>query len=1059
MGGHGDDALVGRSEPCSRLSDAVARSAAGDRSAVFVSGTAGIGKTALIRSVLDDSVAPDTVVAWGTCWHGEGAPGFWPWMQAFDDLVRAVGTDEARRAAGDDLALMSSLVRRFDDAPGDIGGDPHQRRVLLLDAADRWIESLADERHLVVVLDDLHWADPSSLELLDYVIAAPVRTRLLVVGSYRHDELDPAVRRRLGAIVAHGQRIHLEGLDLPDLELLVTPIVGAGRAADLAAELHRRTGGHPLFTTELARLAALERSGTAGSSLPTAVFGAVTRRLGLLGAATRELLDVAAVLGNQLLPDVLGAVAGIETREVLARVEPAIDAGIVQHHDGGGLWFAHDLFRESLYAELDLVRRTELHHRVAGALEARHARGATIRPGDVAEHHCRALVLGGADAAVHWSRVAAADERSRSAFDEAAAHLHRVRAALDDAGHELDPGELVSLLLEEADDRARAGDPDAARALLARAREIAPGPHHRADIALAVQGLGARFAARRDAVVGQLDEALDAVAGLDPVREARLTAALARELRHSVAGDRLRAGPLSERALELGRASDDPATLLACLLARHDAIWEPGTGAERARLGREIAAIGASLGDLDREAEGLLLEANGLLEAGSAAYRSVLDRWFGLLEARDQPRDRYMVCTRRAALALLAADGAHARTLIDRAAELGEAVHEPDTGNVRMSQRVALSRLSDDPDELVSLARDAVAWWTGAPLLAHAVAAGAYAAAGRIDDAAREVAVVTGSGLGGEDSYLRSVLIGHLADAAVAMDDVDLCRTLLDEVAPLAGACGTNGAVVAFAGPFAHPAGLLAAAIGETERARRFLRSAVATARTVGAVAWARRSAEALESLDGSGSPGAPALRSSSRTGRGAATSTGVQARLTRVDRVWSVEFGDERCSVPHVKGMADIAVLVSRPGREVSALELAGGPDARGLAGRGDVLADRQALAAYRDRLAEIDAELDRAHDDADVGRLERLEDEREAVLSELRRVTGLGGRARTQANRPAERARKAVSARIRDAIRRLGAVAPDAAGHLDRSIRTGLFCSYDPDGEAEVSWVVDPG
>ncbi|RMH78191.1 MAG: hypothetical protein D6683_07900, partial [Actinomyces sp.] len=763
---------------------------------------------------------------------------------------------------------------------------------------------------------------------------------------------------------------------------------------------------------------------------------------------------------NRILPDVLAAVTGRAPSDVLAGLDPAREAGVVETRDAGGVWFAHDLFRETLYAELDTAHRTDLHHAVAHALEARHARGGEVAPGQIADHHCRALASGDVDAALRWTEEAAADERRRSAFDEAAGHLRRLRTAVEDTGTDLDPAYLVRLLTAEADDRARGGDPDAARQLLARAQRVAPDPAHLADVALAVQSLGSRFAARRDDVVAQLSEALAAVAGTDTRREARVTAALARELRHSVPEDRRRAGPLSERALELGRMADDPATLTDCLLARHDAIWEPGTGAERAELGREIATAGAAAGDLDREAEGLLLQANGLLEAGSAAYRPVLDRWFGLLEGRDQPRDRYMVRTRRAALALLEGDQDRAATLIAEAVELGEAIREPDTGNVHMSQRVALSRLSGDPDELRALAHDAVAWWTGAPLLAHAVAAGALAGAGDVDGAAREVAVVTGAGLDGEDSYLRSVLIGHLADAVAAIGDTGLCASLLADIEPLAGACGMNGALVAFAGPFAHPAGILAAAVGDRERARRLLAGAATTAHTVGARAWARRSEEALARLDDASPGGGIRVAGADPSATTRVSRGGVAASLVRSGRIWSVAFGDETGGVAHVKGLGDIACLIRHRGREISALELAAGPGTGLVAPGVDATLDRRALAAYRSRLADIDAEIDEADRHADLERSARLAHEREALLAEIRRATGLGGRARPSASDPAERARKAVSARIRDAVRRLEAVAPDLAGHLDRSIRTGLHCVYAPPaGEAPVTWEIDEG
>jgi len=419
----------------------------------------------------------------------------------------------------------------------------------------------------------------------------------------------------------------------------------------------------------------------------------------------------------------------------------------------------------------------------------------------------------------------------------------------------------------------------------------------------------------------------------------------------------------------------------------------------------------------------------------------VLDRWFELLEGRHEPRDRYMVETRRAAVALLEGNIEAAESSIERAASIGEEIHEPDTGNVLMSQRVALARARRDPQELEALAVDAVQWWTGAPVLAHAVAAGAYAVAGRLDEAAREVELVNDAGgWQSEGSYLRSVLVAHLAEAAVAIGDIELCRRLDVDIAHLTDCCGVNGAVVAFAGPFAHTAGILAGALGDRERADTMLERSIEISERLGAVVWVRLGQAERAALD-------------TRLGQQPAAGAAGPASLIRDGNIWTISWGDERGNVTHVKGLTDIAMLLRHRGEEVSALQLTGATAAVGS--RGDELTDLDALRAYRSRLDQLSAEIDEAESDADIGRLERLDEEREQLLAEIRRTTGLGGRIRNNSNDPAERARKAVSARIRDAIRRIHAVAPTLAAHLDRSIQTGLRCAYLPTGEdAAIDW-----
>lgn len=1035
--------IVGRAEPLRRIAAAMAAAQAGRPSTLLVSGEAGIGKTSVLRSALEAGAAADLVIGWGTCWQGQGAPGFWPWTQALGSLVRSVGPEVALAAVGRDRAILASLVRELGPVSAPSGDGPDQHRLLLLDVTVRWLEALATDRHVVLVLDDLQWADASTFDLLDHLIATPLTARLLVLGAFRHDELSPEAGARLATIGSHADHLHLDGLTVEEVATLLARRRTPAVARAMAPTLHRRTAGHPLFVSELALLPAF---GT-DEPLPTVVTGVVARRLAMLPGETRAVLDAASVLGNRLLPDVLGRVRRTAPGTVVAELGPAIDVGLVRSGPGEELWFVHDLFRETLYRSLDATSRSRLHARIGGALEARHASGAAVEAGDLARHLALGVRSAEPEAAVGWARQAAHEERQRSAFTEAVGHLRRARSALADAGHRVAPELLVALLLEEADSQARSGDPDGARALLAEAARSTKEPEQQADVALAEQRLGARFTMTRDDIVGRLEQALDAVTGRDPAREAQLAAALARELQHSVAADRRRAEPLSERALVLGRGSDDARTLIACLLARHDTLWTPGTGSERAELGREITAVARLLGDTDREAEGLLLEANGRLEAGDAGFRPILRRWFDLLETRDEPRDRYLLATRRAALALLAGEVDRAEALIERAVELGERIHEPDVGNVRMSQRVALAHARADPDALRGLADEAIGWWVGAPILAHGVAAGAYAVAGDLEAAERQVATVAAAGgWRREDSYLRSVLLAHLAEAATATGDVDLCRDLLAGLADIDDACGVNGAVVAFAGPFAHSAGILSDALGERAAALEHLDRSITTARRLGAEVWVER---------GEARRGAILARGTHPAGGDGDAAESGSASLTRRGSVWTAAWREERGSLPHSKGLTDIAVLLLRPGREVPALELAGGAS---VPSGHDRVVDLEALRAYRARLDELVTEIEQADRHADLSRREHLTSERDEVLLELRRVTGLGGRARTGANDPGERARKAVSARIRDAIKRLDAVTPLLAQHLDRSIRTGLRCSYDPAvGEAAIRWRVD--
>ena len=199
--------FVGRERPRRRMLTVLGDALAGRMRLAMVSGEAGIGKTALVAAVADDA-SDDATVCWGTCWHGAGAPGYWPWTQALDALAAAVGRDLAAELAGEDRELLATIVPALGPAT-DLGD---QGTFLLFDAVARWVASAARLRPVVMVLDDLHRGDQSSLALLDFLARTRLQAPLLVVGAYRRDELEPAARDVLAGLASRSEHVHLEGL-------------------------------------------------------------------------------------------------------------------------------------------------------------------------------------------------------------------------------------------------------------------------------------------------------------------------------------------------------------------------------------------------------------------------------------------------------------------------------------------------------------------------------------------------------------------------------------------------------------------------------------------------------------------------------------------------------------------------------------------------------------------------------------------------------------------------------------------------------------------------------
>jgi hypothetical protein len=994
--------FVGRTDTLARLDAAYTAllSDGGRRlpALVLVAGEAGMGKTAVLASFAGQVTARGGRAVWGTCWDAEQAPAYWPWTQA----LRALLDDPAPGDA--DLGVI---------VPGHAAPAEGSARFRVFDAAGRLLGRAAERVPVVVILDDLQWADRSTLDLMRFLSGVPMPGPLLIAGAYRPDELDPATGGALAALAA-ADRVALAGLSPAEVADLVAATPGAPAGARWADLVHRRSGGHPFFARELAQALAAGDS----AAVPDAARDAIARRLARIGEACRRMLEAAAVAGPRVLPDVLASVTGGETASLVAE---ATAAGLLT-----GTGFGHDLYREALYASLAPAARADLHHRVAEALLLRRDRGGTVYAAELARHFAAAVSVAGPAPALAWARQAAADEAARYAFAEAADHLRRARTAVADAG--LSPGDadLVDLYAAEADLRSRAGDTDAARDLLAaawqRALDLAE-PEPMGAVALGYDRLGARFAMPRTDLIGTLDQARQALAGTGTAAEAQVTAALARQLQHSVARDRPRARPLADRAVAIAREVADPATLADCLLAQHDTRWTPGTASQRAAIAGEITDLADRSGDRERYAQGLLLAATAHLEAGSPAFRATLAQYADATAGLRQPRHDYLLRTRQAALALLDGDIDAGDRLSADAAALGERVGDRDAGNVRMSQKLEVVRARADPDALRETAAEAVRWWVGAPAHAHAIAAGFLARAGDLDAARRHVDTVLALDDWRTDrSYLWSIFIGELVVAAIALRDAALCRHLLDDLLPLADTCAVNGALVCFQGAHAHRVGLLHAALGEPSPARERLEQALDIHRRLGARVWEAETRAALDA------PEVPATGSAS---------------LRRVGDLWLASYKGQTAYLRDTKGLHDLAALLARPGDDVPALLLAGAAD---VTGPGEPALDRVALSAYRRRLADLDGELAAARDRADLGRQERASAEREQLLAELGRSTRRDGTSRSLAATTAERARKAVSARIRDAIRRIAQSLPDLATHLDRTIHTRTACRYDP-------------
>jgi hypothetical protein len=509
----------------------------------------------------------------------------------------------------------------------------------------------------------------------------------------------------------------------------------------------------------------------------------------------------------------------------------------------------------------------------------------------------------------------------------------------------------------------------------------------------------------------------------------------------------------------LARSTGDETTVASCLLAYHDAIWEPGTEDERRRLAEQLAATGRRLADPALEAQGLLLRMVAEIEIGDPRFLATQARFDAVAEASRSPRLRFLAASRRGMVAAMHADMTTALVEIDAARDLGERIGEPDAVGMWCDQRWQVARHAGDSDTLAELV--ATLRGSGDP---HWMVYDAMVAAdlGDVQRARRlwpEIAAL------GQRWPRWAARLWDALNVTLAILDHDLSRIadLADRLEEDAGHWAVLGGGVLVHGPVSLWLGRLEAARGNRECALSWSTQAEASAHRLDANLWlleARADRLALQHTVGTAdtteiaSTVAWARERSlmpivERLAALTPTAPITAANVFRRDRdVWTLVFDGVEARLPDAKGLRDLHTLLASPQVEVPATSLA--TDAYVSADTAPVL-DARAKVAYRRRLDDLDRELDRAAIRGDIGRAETLEKERQALLDELRRAVGLGGRDRG-VNSDRERLRKTVTARIRDTMRRLDDRHPALAAHLRASVHTGAACVYAP--AEPVSW-----
>ncbi|MFD0585509.1 ATP-binding protein [Dactylosporangium darangshiense] len=799
--------FVGRERERALLTERLRGARDGAGRVVLIGGEPGVGKTRLAQEAAGVATGLGMFCAAGRAADDDGSPP----LHAVRQVLQAIG------AAGE------------IDAGGRAPDEPFRRNAAVVEAI---AAAGAARGGLFVLLDDVQWADPGSLRLLVHLARNIAREPVAVVATYRDSEPAPALRDALAALAREPivDRIALEGLSEDEVGVQLNAVAGFAVPACVAAAVHRRTRGNPFFVGELgAQLA--RREVTDADGLPAGVRDAVRARLNRLGGDARAVAHAAAVVGAAAEPALLAAVTGLPLAGVLAAVDEARAARIL---DGRG--FTHDLIREAAAAEVPTTQRLSLH---AAAAE-------TLLPGGdaarIAHHLLESLPLGDAASAAAWARRAGDLAVEKHIWEEAAQWYGRAA----DAGIP----ERVDVLLARARAQMRAYDIDGARTSLLAAADLARAEGNGEALAEAVLVMEGVSDFLWDPIGHSLtNEALAALPDGDSGLRARLLAGLVVMDVWRVPGD---AGRRSLDALGMAERVGDRRALVEALRARQFACSGPDGAEERLALGDRLLAMGAA--DDDAAMWGRLWRFDAFAQMGQMhAVAGEAAALAALAEQTRSPLCRWHTLRCRAAIA-------HARGRYREAIALGEEAIElnrrsghvgsmlPSVGFL-MGVQATIGDFEREPEQIVlQYLHEAPSWGMRGMLANWLLSAGREQEARDWYTGLPDVEQVP--------AFVRLPAASGLIGLAVAFGDTERIERLYDAMLPHADrfVCGGAGVVV-IEGPTRLPLGIGASALGRHAEAEAHLRAAIAEAERAGmpgAAATARyRLAHALLAAGG----------------------------------------------------------------------------------------------------------------------------------------------------------------------------------------------------------------
>ncbi len=839
--------FVGRERELEQLREAVDSALAGRGSLQLLVGEPGIGKTRASEELATYARVSGARVYWGRCREDEGAPAYWPWVQAIRSYARDADPVALAWQLGAGAAEVAQLIpevaEKLDIEPA-TGTDSEEARFRLFDSVTSLLLAAARDRPIVIVLDDLHWADEPSLLLLRFAARELASSGLLILGTYRDVELGRhhPLARMLGEMsgIEGSGRIPLRGLSVAAVERYIEMTAGTPSPPGLAEAVEEQTDGNPFFVGEVVRLLASEGKLAAGGSaaelqIPQGVREVVGRRLDRLSEETNEALRVGAVIGRDFDRELVWRVAQQQPDQLMKAAEEATAERLVTDLGDGHYSFAHALVRDTLYEELSPPKRSALHERAGLAIEETCGGNVDERLGELAHHFLEAAPRGDLAKAIDYAQRAGEQDMEQLAYEDAVDVYGRALEVLE-LMDEPDEALRCSLLLSLGGAEAKSARVTDAREAFERAAVSA----RRLDDTDSLVGAAIGIAMMSDAgrldekLLVLLDEALERIGPERTARRAALLSAKSAEI-YWVDNDLTESTELVNEAIEIAREVEAPASLAAALQRKIFIPTGPNAARERLAIAEEILELGAATGDREAVLRGHAYRLWSYLELGDvAAVDRELTAYARLAEELRMPEHTWHTYALRGMRVLLDGKIEEAERLAEQARREGDRAEQALAQQYYGIQMTQIRSMQGRAAELLPSARDLAERFPGIPAWRTAVIS--LAARSGDDELAKlELERFAGDDFGALPKDANWFTAMSLMGEAIALiGDADRAAGMYEQLLPYEGLVIVVARAAGCNGPVDRVLGLLAQTIGRTDDAERHLGNAVEIATRMG---------------------------------------------------------------------------------------------------------------------------------------------------------------------------------------------------------------------------------